>query len=116
MKAIRLQSTQSVETFELDAPKVQHPRDAVVKVSMAGLCGSDLHPFFGRETGMDANTVMGHEMVGEIVEIGESLTNFGVGDRVYIPFSSNCGQCYFCQQQLPSRCEIGQLFGWVENG
>ena len=116
MKAITLKTTESVDTIDLADPQVELATDAIVRVSMAGLCGSDLHPFFGREVGLDENTVMGHEMVGEVVDVGSSVTNFSVGDRVYIPFSSNCGDCFYCHNQLPSRCERGQLFGWVENG
>ena len=116
LKAITLRHVESVETIDLPDPQLDSGRDAIVRVSMAGLCGSDLHPFFGRETGLDAKTVMGHEMVGEIVDVGSDLTKFSVGDRVFIPFSSNCGNCFYCQNELPSRCEVGQLFGWVENG
>lgn len=116
MKAITLKDTQSVSTIDLPEPSVSHSTDAIVRVSIAGLCGSDLHPFFGRESGLDPDTVMGHEMVGEIVETGDAVSQFSVGDRVYIPFSSNCGNCFYCVNELPSRCEVGQLFGWVEKG
>ena len=116
MKAITLKNIESVATIEIDEPTIDEPSSAIVRVSMAGLCGSDLHPFFGRETGLDPDTVMGHEMVGQIVEVGSEVSAFSVGDRVFIPFSSNCGECFFCQNELPSRCDVGQLFGWVENG
>jgi 2-desacetyl-2-hydroxyethyl bacteriochlorophyllide A dehydrogenase len=116
LKAITLKDIESVETTELADPIVESNTDAIVRVAMAGLCGSDLHPFFGRETGLDPNTVMGHEMVGEVVDVGSEVSAFAVGDRVYVPFSSNCGRCFYCQNELPSRCEVGQLFGWVENG
>lgn len=116
MKAITLKDIESVETIELPEPTVDSSSDAIIRVSMAGLCGSDLHPFFGREAGLDANTVMGHEMVGEVVATGSEVSQIAVGDRVFVPFSSNCGQCFYCQNELPSRCEHGMLFGWVENG
>ena len=116
LKAITLTDIRSVATIDLADPTMESGADAIVRVSMAGLCGSDLHPFFGRETGLDPNTVMGHEMVGEIVDVGSDVENFSVGDRVFIPFSSNCGSCFYCQNELPSRCEVGQLFGLVENG
>ncbi len=104
---------------ERNEPVIIDGRDAIVRVSMAGLCGSDLHPFFGRESGLDPGTVMGHEMVGEVVELGDvvgSSDSIAVGDRVFAPFSTNCGSCFYCQCGLSSRCINGQLFGWVENG
>ena len=90
--------------------------DVVVAVEAAGLCGSDLHPYCGREDGLDVGTVMGHEFVGEIVAAGCSVRDLSIGDRVVAPFSTCCGACFFCRRGLPSRCETGQLFGWVENG
>ena len=119
MKGISFQSVGVVETIDMPDPEILDPRDAIVKVSMAGLCGSDLHPFFGRETGLDVGTVMGHELVGEIVELGSKAhadTRFNVSDRVFAPFSTSCGQCYYCQLGLTSRCELGELFGWRQNG
>ncbi len=83
---------------------------------MAGLCGSDLHPFFGREEGLDIHTVMGHEVVGRVVEAGSEVTKHRTGDRVYAPFTTNCGDCFYCQRGLTCRCEQGELFGWVEDG
>ena len=116
MKAITLKHVEAVETIDLPDPTLQSDSDVIVRVELAGLCGSDLHPFFGREKGLDANTVMGHEMVGQVVDAGNSVSRIAVGDTVYVPFSSNCGNCFYCQNNLPSRCESGQLFGWVENG
>ena len=119
MKGVCFQAIEAVTTSELADPKIEDGRDAIVKVSMAGLCGSDLHPFFGRETGIDVGTVMGHELVGEIVELGGTAASSGklkVGDRVYTPFSTNCGTCFYCKCGLTSRCIVGQLFGWVEGG
>ena len=83
---------------------------------MAGLCGSDLHPLFGREKGLDSGTVMGHELVGTVVDTGNKVSKFQIGDRVCAPFSTNCGECHACKNQLPSRCELSQLFGWVAGG
>lgn len=88
------------------------PTDVVVQVEMAGLCGSDLHPFWGREPGLDPGTVMGHEFVGRVIEIGSQVQKFRTGDLVFAPFSTNCGQCFYCSNGLPSRCPQGQLFGW----
>lgn len=107
---------QHVVVREIDDAKVLSPTDVVVQVSMAGLCGSDLHPFFGRETGLDRGTVMGHEFVGTVHETGTAVQDFRVGDRVCAPFTTNCGQCFYCQRGLTSRCVSGQLFGWRKDG
>ncbi len=102
--------------MELPDPSILHSTDVIVEVAMAGLCGSDLHPYFGREKGLDPHTVMGHELVGHIVEAGRDVKSLIVGDRVYAPFTTNCGQCFYCERGLTCRCELGELFGWVENG
>ncbi len=118
MKGVCFQDVGRVTTLDLPEPEVEAPRDAIVQVSLAGLCGSDLHPFFGRETGLDVGTVMGHELVGTVVELGSDPTlrsRFSVGDRVFAPFSTNCGGCFYCQIGLTSRCVDGQLFGWRQS-
>ena len=89
---------------------------AIVKVSLAGLCGSDLHPFFGREVGLEPGTVMGHEFIGEVIATGDNVQHISVGARVCAPFTTNCGRCYYCDAGLTSRCVNGQLFGWRQNG
>ena len=119
MKGICFQKIGEIKTLDLPEPVLIEPGDAIVKVAMAGLCGSDLHPFLGRELGLDCGTVMGHELVGTIVEMGNQAaadSTLRVGDRVFAPFSTNCGDCFYCQSGLTSRCEYGQLFGWRSNG
>ncbi len=116
MKAVCFKDVQQVAMVDLPVPTIQDPADAIVQVRMAGLCGSDLHPFFGREVGLDVDTAMGHELVGKIVEVGNDVKNFSVGENVFAPFSTCCGNCYFCTKQLPSRCVQAQLFGWVQDG
>ncbi|HEX7845969.1 MAG TPA: alcohol dehydrogenase catalytic domain-containing protein, partial [Chitinophagaceae bacterium] len=90
--------------------------DAIVKISLAGICGSDLHVYHGRETGLDNGTVMGHEFVGTVVETGSAVKNFRAGSRVLSPFTTSCGECYYCLTGLTCRCEKGNLFGWVQTG
>ena len=97
-------------------PRIEDAKDVIVKVDLAGLCGSDLHVYHGRETGLDAGTVMGHELVGEIVEVGRDVQSLSVGDAVFCPFTVNCNDCYFCDRGLTARCVHSQLFGWVEQG
>ena len=116
MKAACFVDVEKIEVREIPEPEVQSPTDAIIKVSMAGLCGSDLHVYHGRESGMDVGTVMGHELVGEVVEVGSSVQRFKTGDRVATPFTTNCGDCFYCRKGLTCRCEKGQLFGWCAGG
>jgi len=116
MKAVCFVDVEKVEVRDIPDSVLQEPTDAIVKVSTAGLCGSDLHVFHGRETGMDVGTVMGHELVGEVVEVGSEVKLFQNGDRVATPFTTNCGECFYCKSGLTCRCEKGQLFGWCSGG
>jgi threonine dehydrogenase-like Zn-dependent dehydrogenase len=88
----------------------------MVRTRVAGLCGSDLHPYFGREPGLDVGTVMGHELVGEVADVGAEVRDFRVGDVVVAPFSTSCGECFYCRTGLTARCMRGQLFGWMQEG
>ncbi len=116
MKGVCFQRVRHVAVCELPDPVIEHASDAIVRVDLAGLCGSDLHPFFGRESGLDVGTVMGHEFVGEVVAVGDRVSTLRVGDRVCSPFTTNCGDCFYCSRGLTSRCTRGQLFGWRSAG
>jgi threonine dehydrogenase-like Zn-dependent dehydrogenase len=116
VKAITFQGIQSLEFGDVPDPKIQDPDDVIVQVTAAGICGSDLHPYFGRETGIDPGTVMGHEFVGRVVERGSGVRTLKEGTRVVAPFTTSCGDCVYCRIGLTARCERGQLFGWVEEG
>lgn len=97
-------------------PALLHPSDAIVRITMAGICGSDLHVYHGRETGLDHGTVMGHEFTGTVEEAGSDVKNFKKGSRVLSPFTTSCGECFYCSIGLTCRCEKGNLFGWVQDG
>ena len=116
MKAITFQEIEFLEYEDVPDPHLVEPTDVIVRVTVAGLCGSDLHPYLGNERGIEAGTVMGHEFVGSIVEVGSAVRDFAAGDRVVAPFTTNCGACFYCLSGLTARCERGQLFGWIENG
>ncbi len=116
MKAITFQGVQSLAFGDVPDPVIEDPGDAIVQVTAAGICGSDLHPYFGRETGIDHGTVMGHEFVGRVVKTGADVRAVHEGMRVVAPFTTSCGECVYCKLGLTARCERGQLFGWVENG
>jgi threonine dehydrogenase-like Zn-dependent dehydrogenase len=115
MKALTIHGTQEIRPETVADPTLEAPTDAIVEAQLAGLCGSDLHPFHGRER-LDAGTIMGYEFVGEVVETGAEVARIMVGDKVFRPFSTSCGECIFCRSELPSRCVQSQLFGGIENG
>ena len=116
LRAITFRDIESLAYESVAEPAIEHPDDVIVRVAVAGICGSDLHPYFGRERGLDAGTVMGHEFLGEVVEVGSGVSGFSVGDRVVAPFTTSCGHCFYCASGLTARCAAGQLFGWVEGG
>jgi threonine dehydrogenase-like Zn-dependent dehydrogenase len=116
MNAITFQDIEKLAFESVPDPEIKEATDVIVRVQAAGLCGSDLHPYFGRERGLEKGTVMGHEFVGEIVEAGSEVRNLNVGDRVVAPFTTSCGDCFYCGIGLTARCEKGQLFGWVQDG
>ena len=116
MQAITFRGVREVAVAEAPDPELLSDRDAIVRVELAGLCGSDLHVYLGREVGIDPGTVMGHEFVGRVERVGKAVRGIAPGDRVASPFTTSCGACYFCTRDLSARCTEGQLFGWVERG
>jgi len=124
MDALTFRGVERVAFEAVPDPDLVDPRDALVRVEFAGLCGSDLHPYFGREVGIEVGTVLGHEFVGEVVALGAEASarldsaggSFGIGDRVVAPFTTNCGSCPYCGLGLTARCRRGLLFGWREGG
>jgi threonine dehydrogenase-like Zn-dependent dehydrogenase len=116
MKAITYQGVESVRYEEVPDPAIEKDGDALVEVEIAAICGSDLHVYHGRETGLDVETVMGHEFAGRVVATGSNVSGLHTGDRVVSPFTTCCGRCFYCSEGLSARCASGQLFGWVEQG
>ena len=116
MHALTFAGKEMIEYSSIKDPVLLQPTDAIVKIQLAGICGSDLHVYHGRETGLDHGTVMGHEFVGTIEEAGSDVKKFKKGAKVLSPFTTSCGECFYCSIGLTCRCEKGNLFGWVENG
>lgn len=100
-------------TEDLPAPTILAPSDAIVNVTAAGLCGSDLHTYEGREA-CRAGVVPGHEAVGVVSDIGSDVSSVRPGDRVIVPFTVSCGHCGNCLRGLSSRCDSSALFGWAD--
>lgn len=109
MKALTYIDTNKIELIEKPIPTIQHKRDTIIKVQMSSICTSDLHIINGAVPIAKKGITLGHEFVGEIVELGEDITNFNIGDRVSINCETFCGECYFCQKGFINNCENG---GW----
>lgn len=105
MKALCWHGIGDVRIDNVPDPKIQHPRDAIIKITASGICGSDLHLFNGFVPTMEKGDVLGHEPMGIVVEVGSAVYNLKPGDRVVVPFTISCGRCYFCERSLFSCCD-----------
>ncbi len=123
MRALTWQGTGKVEVETVPDASIIEPTDAVVKVTSAAICGSDLHLLDVLGPFMHKDDVLGHETMGIVTEVGNEVTNLRVGDRVVLPFVIACGYCYMCQRGLTSQCETTQnrdqkagatLYGYTE--
>jgi threonine dehydrogenase-like Zn-dependent dehydrogenase len=94
-------------------PKIMSSRDAIVKVTSTAICGSDLHLFNGLIPTMEKGDILGHEFMGEVVELGRDVRNLKVGDKVVVPFPIACGSCGACKAQLYSLCENSNPNAWL---
>jgi len=116
MKALTFGGIETIVHTSVPGPQILQPADAIVQISLSGICGSDLHVYHGRETGLDKGTVMGHEFTGTVIETGSEVRKLFKDSRVLSPFTTSCGECFYCRIGLTCRCERGNLFGWVQSG
>ncbi|ARP85533.1 zinc-dependent alcohol dehydrogenase [Bordetella genomosp. 9] len=105
MRALCWHGKRDIRCDNVPDPQIEHPRDAIVKVSSCAICGSDLHLFDGFMPGMKHGDIMGHEFMGEVVEVGAENKALKVGDRVVVPFTIICGECDQCKRGNFSVCE-----------
>ena len=105
MKAVCWNGITDVQVEEVPEPKLLNPRDAIVKVTATAICGSDLHLYDGYIPMMKKGDILGHEFMGEVVEVGGQVKNLAKGDRVVVPFPIACGNCFFCQHDLWALCD-----------
>jgi threonine dehydrogenase-like Zn-dependent dehydrogenase len=105
MKANCWYGKHDMRVEEVPDPKILNPRDAIVKISSTAICGSDLHLYNGYIPTMEKGDIVGHEFMGEVVEVGSAVTNLKAGDRVVVPFPISCGKCFFCERTEFSLCE-----------
>jgi len=113
MKAICWYDKNDVQVEHVPHPTLLNPRDAVIKITCTAICGSDLHLYNGLIPTMKAGDILGHEFMGEVVEVGNAVKNLRVGDRVVVPFPIACGACFFCTNELFSLCENSNPNAWM---
>jgi len=113
MKANCWYGKERLRVEDVPDPRILNPRDAIVKITATAICGSDLHIYDGYIPTMEKGDVLGHEFMGEVVELGPGVKNLKVGDRVVVPFPIACGGCWSCQQQLYSLCENSNPNAWM---
>ncbi|VTR76663.1 zinc-dependent alcohol dehydrogenase [Cellulomonas hominis] len=120
MRAMVYRGPYKVRVEEKDIPRIEHPNDAIVKVTRAAICGSDLHLYHGMMPDTRIGHTFGHEFTGVVHEVGSSVQNLQVGDRVMVPFNIFCGTCFFCARGLYSNCHnvnpnataVGGIYGY----
>ena len=113
MRANCWYGTRNVQVTDVPDPKIMNPRDAIVKITSTAICGSDLHLYNGFVPTMKRGDVLGHEFMGEVVEVGRGVHNLSAGDRVVVPFPIACGQCSQCERDLYSLCENSNPNAWM---
>ncbi|WP_114778385.1 zinc-dependent alcohol dehydrogenase [Botryobacter ruber] len=104
MKAVVFHKPKDMRVETVEDPRIEEPRDAILRVTSTAICGSDLHIYNGMVP-QPRSMVMGHEFMGIVEEVGSGVTNLKKGDRVVVPFPISCGNCHFCNMQLPTHCE-----------
>jgi threonine dehydrogenase-like Zn-dependent dehydrogenase len=105
MKALTWHGKSDIRCESVPDPRIEHGRDAIIKVTACAICGSDLHIFDGVIPSMEHGDIVGHETMGEVVEVGSDNKALKVGDRVVVPFTIACGECFFCKRGYYSGCE-----------
>src|SRR5690554_2434825 len=120
MRAMTYRGPYKVQLAEKPPPKLEHPNDAIVRVTRAAICGSDLHLYHGMMPDTRIGSTFGHEFIGVVDQVGSSVRSIAPGDRVMVPFNIACGSCYFCARGLASNCHnvnpnataIGGIYGY----
>jgi threonine dehydrogenase-like Zn-dependent dehydrogenase len=105
MRALTWHGEQDVRVEDVPRPEIVNPNDAIVEITATAICGSDLHLYNDNVPGMREGDVLGHEPMGEVVEVGSKVETLEAGDRVVVPFTISCGSCWFCRNDLYSLCD-----------
>jgi threonine dehydrogenase-like Zn-dependent dehydrogenase len=114
MKAVCWMGTEKMSVENVPDPEILNPRDAIVRITSTCICGSDLHLYNGYIPTMEQGDIMGHEFMGEVVDVGAAIRDkLKVGDRVVVPFTIACGRCFYCERQLWSCCDNSNPNYWI---
>jgi threonine dehydrogenase-like Zn-dependent dehydrogenase len=113
MKANCWYGKQDMRVVDVPDPQILNKHDAILKVTSTAICGSELHLYNGFVPTMEQGDIMGHEFMGEVVEVGPEVKQRRVGDRVVVAFPISCGQCFFCKKELYSLCENANPNAWM---
>jgi threonine dehydrogenase-like Zn-dependent dehydrogenase len=113
MKAVCWCGTRNIHVETVPDPQILNPRDCIIRVTSTAICGSDLHLYNGFIPTMMAGDILGHEFMGEVVEVGSAVKNLQIGDRVVNPFPIACGNCLHCKEELYSLCENSNPNAWL---
>jgi threonine dehydrogenase-like Zn-dependent dehydrogenase len=113
MKANCWMSKHTTSVEQVPDPQILNADDAILRVTSTAICGSDLHLYNGFVPSMEKGDILGHEFMGEVVEVGSEVQNLTTGDRVVVPFPISCGNCWSCQHQLYSLCENSNPNAWM---
>jgi threonine dehydrogenase-like Zn-dependent dehydrogenase len=113
MKALCWHGKFDVRVEDVPDPEILNPRDAIIKVTSTAICGSDLHLYDAYIPTLEAGDILGHEFMGEVVEVGKGVSNLKVGDRVVVPFTIACGNCFFCKNEMWSLCDNSNPNAWM---
>jgi len=113
VKALCWQGKTSVSVERVNDPSILNPRDAILRIIRTAICGSDLHLYDGYIPTMEPGDVLGHEFMGEVIETGSEVKKVKKGDRVVVPFTISCGQCFYCKNQMWSACDNTNPNAWI---
>ena len=113
MKAVCWWGKNEVRVENVPDPKILNPHDAIVRVTLTAICGSDLHLYDGYVPTMMRGDILGHEFMGEVMEVGAEVKNLAVGDRIIVPFPIGCGRCFFCKNAQWSLCDNTNPNAWM---
>jgi threonine dehydrogenase-like Zn-dependent dehydrogenase len=114
MKAVCWQGAYDVRVETVPDPKILNPRDAIIQITSTAICGSDLHIYDGYIPTMQPGDIIGHEFMGEVVEVGSGVSNLKIGDRVVVPSTIGCGHCHYCKHDQWSLCDNSNPNGFME--
>ena len=112
MKAACWYGTKDIRVENVPDPTILNPGDAILRVTSTAICGSDLHIYDGTVLGMEDGDILGHEFMGEVVDVGANVKRLKKGDRVVVPFNIACGKCFFCEKTLWSLCDNSNPRGY----